>query len=66
MHQWNQDVAGTSSRCTAGRAALQIVLYILHGTACGFYWEALQSGFDPDILSGADAAFFASLSMGDQ
>jgi hypothetical protein len=42
------------------------VLYITHWAACGFFWEALHSGFDPDILIGADAPFFASLSLSDQ
>lgn len=45
---------------------MQIVLYIVHWAACGFFWEAQQSGFDPDILIGANAPFFASLSMWDQ
>ena len=34
--------------------------------ACGFFWEARQSGFDPDVLLGADAPFFASLGVLDQ
>lgn len=45
---------------------VQIVLYVTHWAACGFFWEACHSGFDPGVLVGADASFFASLSTTNQ
>ena len=45
---------------------LAIVMLITHWVACGFFWEAREVGFDPEILPGVDAALMAGLGAGDQ
>jgi hypothetical protein len=41
--------------------APQIVLCITHWTACGFYLAGVHSGFNSEVMYGADSAFLAAL-----
>ncbi len=45
---------------------LQIVLYVIHWTACGFYFVENMLGFNEEYMVGADELFFTSLSFKDR
>lgn len=45
---------------------MQIVVLCTHWSACGFYYMARLSGFDPELLVGTNQSFFLSLNDAQQ